>query len=139
MSMQKSKRRFAPFALAGEDMTSYRRPRKPAARMLAVVAALGLIPQAIAWDGEVTGTVSGYEIVALENGGHNYDFRVHLSGVGTMCTGGAGSWAYINTDAGNYKAIVGAVIAAHQTGKQITIWTNRGAQNYCQIGHVMAR
>lgn len=92
-----------------------------------------------AWDGAVTGRVSAYEIAALETGGHNYDFRVHLEGVSTMCSGGAGSWAYINTDAGNYKATVAALLAAHATGKSVTIWTNRSAQDYCQIGHLMMR
>jgi hypothetical protein len=65
--------------------------------------------------------------------------RVHLSGVVTMCTGGAGDWAYINTDAGNYKSTVAALILAHQTGKSVTIYTNRGAQNYCQMGHLMVQ
>lgn len=91
---------------------------------------------ALAWDGAVTGTVAQYEVVALPNGGTNYDFRVHLAGVSTMCSGGAGSWAYINTSAGNYKAVVAAIVAAHLAGRTATVYTNRGAQNYCQIGHI---
>jgi hypothetical protein len=89
-----------------------------------------------AWDGSVTAKVAAYEVVALENGGTNYDFRVHLEGVSLMCTGGAGSWAYINASAGNYKAVVAAVISAHSAGRQLTVYTNRAAQNYCQIGHI---
>lgn len=105
---------------------------------LAFLATIGAAPAVKAWDGAVTATVSAYEVVALEGGGHNYDFRVHLSGVSAMCTGGA-SWGYINTDAGNYKATVAALILAHQTGKPVTIYSNKDALGYCQIGHLMVR
>lgn len=70
-----------------------------------IAISVALSGPAIAWDGSATGTVIGMEMVAGAGGAPgNHDFRVHLSGSPTMCSGAIDpSWAYINVSDPNYK------------------------------------
>lgn len=92
-----------------------------------------VMPAAHAWDGAVTGVVSGIDLV-VDSG--NFDMRVYLSGSPLMCTGGP-AWAYINYSLDqNYSAVVAALMMAKTTGGNVMIYTIKDTYNYCHIGYV---
>lgn len=89
------------------------------------------------WDGVVTGTVAQISAVGSGEGAPgNYDIRVYLVGVSTICNGAANSgWAYINANDANFKGILSILELAVATGKTVSVYTNVVAQG-CQIGYV---
>ncbi|WP_156480040.1 hypothetical protein [Collimonas pratensis] len=84
-----------------------------------------------AWDGILSGTVVGIETISTV--GHNMDFRVYISGT-AKCNGN--SWAYIDSSAHNYNGIVATVLTAKVTKSSISVYANKDANGYCQIGDV---
>lgn len=88
-------------------------------------------PASYAWDGAVSGTVSGFDVT----GGTNFAFRVYLNGVTNVC-GGSYNVAYINETDSNYRTYVAAVMFAKANGSVVTLYTNRDASGLCQIGYL---
>lgn len=100
----------------------------------AAIAAIVLFSgPASAWDGILTGTVVGIEVVAPGGTSHNMDFRVYVSGTG-KCNGNG--WAYIDSNTTNYNAIVATILSAKVTKSQISVYANKDSAGYCQIGDV---
>ena len=106
---------------------------------LALILAFFLSDAAYAWDGVVTGKVSGFDVVANSGAAHNFDFRVYLSGISSFCSGAPiVGWAYINNDDAQYNQVISSVMMAYSTGTPLTIYTNR-SNGYCSIGYISVR
>jgi hypothetical protein len=71
-----------------------------------------------AWDGTSTGTISAIEVT----NGTNQGFRIYLTGVTAMCSGGT-MWAYLNDDDSNYKTYAAALMMAKAQASTVTIFT----------------
>jgi hypothetical protein len=111
------------FVLRGAEM-------KTLIAILLTVSAL-CAPASYAWDGAVTGTVSGFDVT----GGTNFAFRVYLNGVTNVCSGSY-NVAYINETDSNYSTYVAAVMFAKANGSALTLYTTRDASGLCKIGYL---
>ena len=91
--------------------------------------------QASAWDGVVSGIVSGLH--SLPNAG-NYDLRVLLANQpGPWCGPNSTSgWAGLHSNELNFKGVQATLMLAYAMGKTTTLYLNRDANNYCKIGYV---
>jgi hypothetical protein len=96
----------------------------------AVVASLLLASSQVnAWDGAANATISVIEVTSSTN----YGFRVYLTGVTALCTGGP-SWAYLLETDSNYKVYVAAALTAKAQGTAVTVYSIRDSSGYCHIG-----
>lgn len=100
----------------------------------AMLLVLGLVAPdaAMAWDGVRGGQIAQLDVVA---DGSNYAMRVYLDSQ-PMCTGSTANWAYMNVSASNYQAFAAFIYSAWLTHRTIAIYTNKDANNYCEIGYV---
>jgi hypothetical protein len=98
-----------------------------------VLASMG--QQAIATPTGVAGYVGNLDVVGSGGGAPgNYDFRIFLTTNEVICNGQ--TWAYINTNDGNYSALVASILSAKATGGIVTLYvTPVGA--YCQLAFVV--
>jgi hypothetical protein len=105
---------------------------------LPLLGALMLVASSsMATDGVATGTISAMHSVAA-NG--NYDFRVYLNGVTTICTATGildAGWGYVNQADPDYKSMQATLMLAFAMGKTVTLYTNKGGAGYCQIQYVV--
>lgn len=85
---------------------------------------------AYAWDGAVYGKVVRVEVTDSNEG-----FRVVLEGGPVLCNGI--NWAYISRTQPAYQTYVSILLAAQLAGKNITIYTNKDVNGYCQVGYVV--
>lgn len=85
---------------------------------------------AVAWDGAVSGTISTIEITD----GNIQGLRIMLSGVNTICSGGA-NWGYLNESDSNYKTYAAALMMAKAQGSVVAVYSNL-VSGYCHIGYV---
>ena len=100
----------------------------------AAALAMAVTPFALhAWDGAVVGSIVGIDVAP----GNNLGFRIWLSGVDNMCTGGPG-WGYLNEADSNYKVFVGALMMARSTNATVTVYSNL-ENGYCHIGYIAVR
>ncbi len=97
-----------------------------------IVGFLAAVPAA-AWDGEKHGKIAGIDVVS---DGANFGFRVYLN-AGPMCQTSE-TWAYINSSASNYDAVVSLLTTMYVAGKEVTILTTKNGI-YCEIGYVQVR
>lgn len=107
-----------------------------AARKVLACAAVSLLvlpSPSYAWDGAVSGKIVGVDVTA----GENYDLRVYLDS-GALC-GNANTWAYVNRSNPNYEAYVSMVTYAFASGKNVTVYSTRDVNGYCQIGYFTVR
>jgi hypothetical protein len=86
-------------------------------------------PIAYSWDGTVYGTIS---LIDVNSGPLGY--RVYLTGLPTMCTGGQ-NWAYLSDTDRNYKAYVSALTLAKALGGSVSIYSTLEG-GYCHIGYI---
>lgn len=93
---------------------------------------------ASAWDGTATGKIAQIRGVGgLGGAPGNYDVRVYLDGQSMLCPGATDpSWGYINISDPNYKALLAMLLMAQASGKAVTLYTNKDATGYCQIGYI---
>lgn len=92
----------------------------------------------LAWDGAVTGYVSGLDTVNEPN---NYEMRIYLGGA-TMCNvnnSSLSSFAYLNSSDPNYSATLANLMMAYSMGKQVSIFTMNDSGAGCHIHYVMVR
>lgn len=102
------------------------------------VALAAHAPFAGAWDGTVSGKVVRVESIgSVGQAPGNYDFRVYIENQSVVCSGTADtSWGYVNVTDANYKGIMATILTAYTAGKTVTIFSNKNASGYCQIGYV---
>jgi hypothetical protein len=86
--------------------------------------------RALAWDGNVTGTIFTLDVTD----GDNYGLRVTLNSGATLCNGG-GNIAYLNETDSNYNLYAAALLMARAQNMTVTLYTNLvGGQ--CKIGYL---
>lgn len=90
--------------------------------------------QANAWDGMVSGTISGYSVMAGADLNSSY-FRVSLVGNPILCSGGT-QWAYMNSNEPNYSSLLAAIVAAKTSGASVVFYTNKDASGACHFGQI---
>lgn len=100
--------------------------------MLTGIAMLGSMP-AMAGFPVVSGQIDS--LYAAQ--GTNYGFRVYLTGVNPLCTGGGG-WAYTNVADDNYKVYVSTLTTAYALSKPVTL-TMEVVNGACHILEVWMR
>lgn len=84
------------------------------------------------WDGVKTGVIQQIDIT----GNNNYDLRIRLGGVSSMC-GNSNNWAFLNHTDNNYDGYMSALLTAKAMGVRVKIYTNQTSSNgYCHIGYV---
>lgn len=88
---------------------------------------------AFAWDGVITGKIETIHVT----GGGNYGFRVTLRGSPAAC-GNANGWSYLNDTDSNYKVYVAVLLLAKAQQSSVTIYSNKDASGYCNIGYIYA-
>jgi hypothetical protein len=103
-------------------------------RMLIISMMLLPIP-ALCWDGVVSGKIGQLEGVGSAGGAPgNYDLRIYLEGKPDICPGG--KWAYINSNEANYQGMFSLILMAQTTGRNVTLYTVKAQNGYCQLGHI---
>lgn len=107
-------------------------------KLSAFLCGFAYVDTASAWDGVVSGVITGIDTVTAEPG--NYEFRVFL-GSATVCNGPVASmngWGYLNSSDSNYKVSVANLMLAYAAGKNVTIFSvvEGGA---CHIRYVAIR
>lgn len=92
----------------------------------------------MAWDVAVTGTISKIDGVGGSGGAPgNFDIRVYIKEKPSFCAGAPDpSWAYINANDPNYKALLAMLLIAQTTSKTVTLYTTKDSGRYCQIGYI---
>lgn len=103
-------------------------------RTIAMILALGAVAApatAQAWDGIITGKVSGIDT----SSGNNLDFRVFLDGA-AACGPNTPGFAYMNHDYDNYQATAALILTAWTTNRKVTLHTTKDAGGLCRIGYV---
>jgi len=110
----------------------------PFIKLCAFFCGFAYVHNASAWDGAVSGVITGIDTVTAEPG--NFEFRVFL-GTATICNGPIGSmngWGYLNSSDSNYKVTVANLMLAFAAGKNVMIFSmvEGGA---CHIRYVAIR
>lgn len=122
-------------------LSASRRALQRAARILpfAVLAAGASLSTSAsaAWDGTVTGVITGIDSTANEP--NNYELRVVLGGVTQFCNTSAAAvqgFGYMNSADVNYKGVLAALLMAYSLGKKVTVYTMNDNQVGCHIHYV---
>ena len=100
--------------------------------LIGIFAAALIAAPALAWDGSMQGKIA---MVELPHQTDNIGLRVYLTGGPPLC-GNSYGWAYVDTSASNYQALVSMLTAIWLAGKTVTLFTVRDPQGYCRIGHI---
>jgi hypothetical protein len=98
--------------------------------LAALAIALGISTPALAYDGDVTGTLY-YTFATL---GSNYGFRAQFNGYGATahCSGSTNYFVYVNEGSSNYALYTAMLSSAQAEGRTVRIYsTNVGG--FCQI------
>jgi hypothetical protein len=101
--------------------------------ILTIASLLAVSQLATAWDGTVSGTLNSFHSVPSTG---NYDLRITLNAVNTMCTGNTANFAYLNSHDANFKGVMATLLMAYSMNKTVTVYTNRDAAGYCAIGYI---
>jgi hypothetical protein len=86
---------------------------------------------ALAWDGEMDGTI--YNAYGSVNG--NGPFRVSLTGYLTtpFCGANTPPWGYVSDSDGNYKVKVAMLLSAQARAAEVHLYLVKDALGSCQI------
>jgi hypothetical protein len=125
------------------DSTQRQNIRRTARRLLfSSIFAAGFsfsVPSS-AWDGAVTGTITGIDSVANET--NNYEIRIYVSGASVYCTTTATfaqGYAYMNASDANYHGTLAVLLTAYATGKQVELFTMNDGGNGCHLHYIQVR
>jgi hypothetical protein len=106
-------------------------------RVLIISMTLLPIP-ALCWDSVVSGKIGQLEGVGSAGGAPgNYDLRIYLAGKSDICVGATDpKWAFINSNEANYQGMLSLILMAQTTGRNVTLYTVKAQNGYCQLGHI---
>ena len=89
-----------------------------------------IVNSAYSWDGIAYGKILRIDVADTTEG-----FRVILEGGPVLCNGI--NWAYVSRTQPAYQTYVSVLLAAQLAGKSVTVYSNKDANGYCQVGYVI--
>jgi len=103
------------------------------------IISMTLLPiPALCWDGVVSGKIGQIHGVGSAGGAPgNFDLRIFLEGNPDLCAGATDpKWAFINSNEANYQGMLSLILMAQTTGRNVTLYTVKAQNGYCQLGYI---